>query len=923
MKRAVFIIYIMVTAITGNAASWILSGTVADADNGEELPFSSISVTPGNHTAVADADGNFALALPAGRYTVSVRYIGYDTKTVTVDLTSARKIRIKLRPQQQQLKEVVITARDGDALSSSSRIDRSAMEHLQPTSFTDLLELLPGNISHDPDMGSANTITLRETGTMTATGSRSVNDDYAITSLGTQFMIDGAPIGTDANMQAIPAGDTSDPSYKRNVMNKGVDMRTISTDNIESVEVVRGIPSAEYGNLTSGLVNIKRIHRSTPLTARFKADQYSKLFSVSKGIGLGGNVINLDAGYLDSKVDPRNNLENYKRINVAVRPTLRFRSSALNTSWTIGVDYSGSFDNAKTDPDLNYNKIDEFKSSYNRYAFVNDINFAFNHCRWLDNIALNAAADYTYDHLTRRKQVAPQRASVAPSTMDEGVHDGRYLLSEYISDFEIDGKPVNINLRLKANGKASRGVMLTQYKAGIEWSFAKNYGRGQVYDLARPLSASWTTRPRAFKDIPSLQVMSGFIEDELTVNAGPTKGELRMGMRAISLPALDSRYDISGKVYLDPRANISWRFPIADGIRPLSVTIGGGWGLTTRMPTIDYLFPQCHYNDLLQLNYYDAANPLEHSRINLRTYKVDATNYHIRPARNHKWEVRLGAEFGANKLSVTYFREHMTDGFRYTPVYRPYRYRKYDASAIDPAALTGPPSLDNLPYEDVTVLDGFRMASNGSRIDKQGIEYQISTERWIPLRTALIINGAWFRTRYSNSQMLYSTVNDVVGNQAVSDMYVGIYDTNDGRICEQFNTNFMFDTQIPQWGLVFSTTVQCMWYVKTTRMRDNTTPAQYISAADGKIHEYTPEAVAADPMLQYLVKSYNEDSYRTMRIPTAVYLNLKATKKIGRWLKVSAFVNRIVDYLPDYKSNGLTVRRYSDAYFGMEATVTI
>lgn len=64
-------------------------------------------------------------------------------------------------------------------------------------------------------------------------------------------------------------------------------MRAISTDNIESVEIVRGIPSAEYGNLTSGMVKIKRITRSTPFTARFKADEYSKLFSAGKGFAIG------------------------------------------------------------------------------------------------------------------------------------------------------------------------------------------------------------------------------------------------------------------------------------------------------------------------------------------------------------------------------------------------------------------------------------------------------------------------------------------------------------------------------------------------------------------------------------------------------------------------------------------------------------
>lgn len=34
----------------------------------------------------------------------------------------------------------------------------------------------------------------------------------------------------------------------------GTDLRQISADDIESVEIIRGIPSAEYGDLTSGLV---------------------------------------------------------------------------------------------------------------------------------------------------------------------------------------------------------------------------------------------------------------------------------------------------------------------------------------------------------------------------------------------------------------------------------------------------------------------------------------------------------------------------------------------------------------------------------------------------------------------------------------------------------------------------------------------
>ena len=96
---------------------------------------------------------------------------------------------------------MVVTATEARGPVTASIIDRSAMSHLQPTSFTDLLELLPGGISKDPNMGAANTINLRETGTTDANGNATNNPDYAITSLGTLFVVDGAPINTDANLQ--------------------------------------------------------------------------------------------------------------------------------------------------------------------------------------------------------------------------------------------------------------------------------------------------------------------------------------------------------------------------------------------------------------------------------------------------------------------------------------------------------------------------------------------------------------------------------------------------------------------------------------------------------------------------------------------------------------------------------------------------
>ncbi|MEE0979587.1 MAG: outer membrane receptor protein, partial [Muribaculaceae bacterium] len=253
----------------------------------------------------------------------------------------------------------------------------------------------------------------------------------------------------------------------------------------------------------------------------------------------------------------------------------------------------------------------------------------------------------------------------------------------------------------------------------------------------------------------------------------------------------------------------------------------------------------------------------------------------------------------------------------------PYTYNKYDASGVDGSTLSAPPDLDTLPCVATTVLDGYRKVTNGSRMRKQGVEFQLSTPRFAPLATSLIVNGAWFKSLYSNSQMLFIPVNDVMANTPVRDKYVGLYDSDNGRVNSQVNTNFMFDTQLPRWGLVFTTSVQCMWNVTTRRLRENGTPVSYIAASDGELHPYTPEAVEADPTLIYLRKYYSDELFKPYSIPTAVYVNLKATKQIGSHLRISAFVNRILDYLPDYTRNGLVVRRSASPYFGMEMNLSL
>ena len=733
--------------------------------------------------AITDIDGKCELSSSYEGNLVVITYVGY--KSLTIPLKNHAII--PLRQNATALGEVVVTARASDGPVTSSIIGRDAMTHLQPNSIADLMELLPGGYAKDPNMGEANTITLRETGTMGAYGAITKNNNYSISSLGTQFMVDGVPISTDANLQYSPLSDTqssassSTVENNRNITNRGVDMRSISTDDIESVEVVRGIPSVEYGNLTSGLINIKKIRRAIPLTARFKADGYSKLFSLGKVLqldGEGNSILNVDLGYMDSKIDPTDNFENYKRVTGALRYTLRGdRKEKIKWQWNSAFDYSGSFDDSKSDPDINYGRVDEYKSSYSRLALTNGFNVKMPKS-WFKELDVNTLVSLQLDRLRQTRLVAPQRYGIVPLSWSDGENEAQAVYAEYTAHYLCDGKPFNAYVKVKGVMGFKTPYTLHTIKVGANWDLAKNFGRGQVYDMHHPLSVSgWSSRPRKYSDIPSLQNFSLFAEELMKANVEKCQLELMVGLRLNTLLGLERQFDMSGKYYADPRANLAWHLPkFKLGGKPMSISLNGRYGITTKMPTLNYLYPDKYYSNFICMAYYDTANPEQDSKFVVHTYVQDPTNYHIKPARNHKWEIRLDMDWNDNLLSVDYFRESMTSGFRYSTIYGVYDYKSYDVSQMAAGK-----DYTTLPYENKRVLDGYQQSSNGSELVKQGIELAFTSQRIHCLRTRINVTGAWFHTRYTNSQPMYSPVTTVIDGTAVRDKYVGLYDWNEGR----------------------------------------------------------------------------------------------------------------------------------------------
>ena len=158
-------------------------------------------------------------------------------------------LRILLVESSLGLEDVVVVAKENTSLSSSSKIENAAIEHVQPTNLSDIMQLVPGQITLNPEHVHLKTKLL--SGILTQIRLLTTTVPW-----GTAIIIDGTPVNNDANMQTLntASGGVAE-SYS--TVGQGIDLRNISTDNIESVEVIRGIPSVAYGDLTTGAVLVK------------------------------------------------------------------------------------------------------------------------------------------------------------------------------------------------------------------------------------------------------------------------------------------------------------------------------------------------------------------------------------------------------------------------------------------------------------------------------------------------------------------------------------------------------------------------------------------------------------------------------------------------------------------------------------------
>ena len=134
-----------------------------------------------------------------------------------------------------------------------------------------------------------------------------------------------------------------------------------------------------------------------------------------------------------------------------------------------------------------------------------------------------------------------------------------------------------------------------------------------------PLYPGMSARQRKLSDIPANHTLSFYAEENLKVPMMGGSLEMVAGVRAATMPGLPSDYAMHGRFYADPRFNVGFNFPRFGlcGL-PTFFRLSTGWGMHTKNPTMEQLFPDKVYMDLVELNYYHD-NP-DYRRIRLMTY---------------------------------------------------------------------------------------------------------------------------------------------------------------------------------------------------------------------------------------------------------------------------------------------------------------
>ncbi len=126
-----------------------LNGNIKDK-SGQPIPFATVFFKEGSQGTTTNENGNFEIALPPGKYTVTYRSLGFTPKTETVVLTEKPlSVTVVLEEQIQEIQEVTINAGIDRAYPIMRKVISLSYVHLNQMQSYGATAYLRGTIKVD------------------------------------------------------------------------------------------------------------------------------------------------------------------------------------------------------------------------------------------------------------------------------------------------------------------------------------------------------------------------------------------------------------------------------------------------------------------------------------------------------------------------------------------------------------------------------------------------------------------------------------------------------------------------------------------------------------------------------------------------------------------------------------------------------
>jgi hypothetical protein len=836
-----------------------LEGVVKD-EKGEPLYGANLIIRELSTGCSSGPKGTYTIKnIKPGEYRIEVSFVGYEKVFKTIRITAGAVTRADFTLVQTSFQiggiEVVATA---DLIprevNTQTKISGGEIEHFQASSLKDVLDLVPGvSKTSNPGLSKTTQVALRG------------NDNDNLSTFGTLVVIDGAPMSNNANLQfERPVGSTFGTSN----VGSGVDLRLIPADNIQNIEVITGLPSAKYGDVTSGVINIKTKLGVAPKRFKIKNNPDTREGNFEGGFKLGRGAVNYNINVAQSSRDVRVTGDEYMRVTGQTTFSNHLLDNLLTTNNKIMVQRILDEEEPKGDMLLkkNYNRGYTLSySSWGDYKFRDGI----------------SALDYSM-YLTFRRENSMKSRLIT----DYVILASGDTLNSYIGKSETKGKEWTLGGRLEYASCYNTGTLIHKLLAGFEPQYNANTGEGYMIDSLLNIGGAGSgTRSYSFDDIPGQFLLGLYLEDKITGHF-VRDFNLTLGSRLemyrphkINLSGLWGDGDFIASrngTYLNPRLNLMIYLSRVSQLRVSA-------GTSSKSPSMSVLYPPT-------TSVIPWRNP------------VDGQNYYFKEDR---WVPDLKG-YREGMLEVSY--DH-----------KPARWLGLTVNGYLKKRTGNPTSYDVPVFAFVKTgdsryrtyfVDRYSKYDNTGKTETKGLEFSARTSKIEALNTEFTITGSYTHVKNPSTGFYYDeTPNGQLGEFANFHVPSTLVDTLLGLVYprseswnDRLQINYSFRYTHPALGLWITLRAEQFVYGRNQTISFKPFDATLASPSDVVSHLFDAE-----------IKTK----------PVKWLLSFNMSKSLFKGAEISFYVNNFLDdpAIREYYINPTTKTqevRNPELFYGIE-----